>query len=71
MKGRALTWTAACALVVLAARALAYQLAPRPTVVGVSLEEATAELERIVTGALAGNPPTTANLAVPDEGSKS
>ena len=40
MKGRALTWTAACALVVLGARALAYQLAPRPTVVGLSLEEA-------------------------------
>ena len=40
-------------------------------VVNDRLEEATAELERIVTGALAGNPPTTANLAVPDEGSKS
>jgi len=40
MKGRALTWTAACALVVLGARALAYQLAPHPTVVGLSLEEA-------------------------------
>src|SRR5204863_1271303 len=40
MKGRALTWSAACALVVLGARALAYQLAPRTTVVGLSLEEA-------------------------------
>jgi guanylate kinase len=40
-------------------------------VVNDRLEDATAELERIVTGALAENPRTTANLAVPDEGSKS
>jgi hypothetical protein len=40
MRLRALTWVTACALVVLAARTLAYQLAPRPTLVGTTLEQA-------------------------------
>jgi guanylate kinase len=39
-------------------------------VVNDRLEQATDELERIVTGALAENPEATANLAVPDQGSQ-
>jgi len=40
MRARILVWAGACALVVLASRTLAYQLAPRPTLVGLRLEEA-------------------------------
>jgi hypothetical protein len=40
MKRRLLVWAGACALVVLASRTLAYQLAPRPTLVGMRLEQA-------------------------------
>jgi hypothetical protein len=40
MRSRVLVWVGACALVVLASRTLAYQLAPRPTLVGLRLEQA-------------------------------
>ena len=40
MRARILIWAGACALVVLASRTLAYQLAPRPTLVGLRLEQA-------------------------------
>ena len=40
MRGRVLVWLGACVLVVLASRTLAYQLAPRPTLVGLRLEQA-------------------------------
>jgi len=53
MKARALTWAAACVLVVLGARALAYQLAPRPTLVGSTLEQAAGGPRLVVTAAVA------------------
>jgi hypothetical protein len=40
MRARIGIWVGACALVVLASRTLAYQLAPRPTLVGLRLEQA-------------------------------
>jgi hypothetical protein len=40
MRARLLVWAGACALVVLVSRTLAYQLAPRPTLVGLRLEQA-------------------------------
>jgi len=40
MTKRFLLWTGTCALVVLGARAVAYQLAPQPTLVGSTLEQA-------------------------------
>jgi hypothetical protein len=40
MIARRLAWIGACVLVVLGTRTLAYQLAPRPTLVGLSLEQA-------------------------------
>jgi hypothetical protein len=40
MRARAGIWAGACALVVLASRTLAYQLVPRPTLVGLRLEQA-------------------------------
>ena len=49
MRARALIWSGACALVVLAARALAYQLAPRPTLVGSTLEQAVGGPRLVVT----------------------
>jgi hypothetical protein len=49
MRLRALTWGLTCTLVVLAARALAYQLAPRPTLVGSTLEEAVGGPGLVVT----------------------
>jgi len=56
MRLRVLVWTAVCALVVLGARTLAYQLAPRPTLVGLSLEQAVGgpRLVVVATAALVG-----------------
>ena len=53
MRLRALTWATACALVVLAARTLVYQLAPRPTLVGTTLEEAVGGPGLVVTAIVA------------------
>jgi hypothetical protein len=53
MRARALTWIGACALVVLGARALAYQLAPHPTLVGLKLEQAVGGPRLVVTAAAA------------------
>ena len=49
MKARALIWGGICALVVLAARVLAYQLAPRPMLVGSTLEQAVGGPRLVVT----------------------
>jgi hypothetical protein len=46
---RALLWGGTCALVVLAGRAIAYQLAPRPTLVGSTLEQAVGGPGLVVT----------------------
>jgi hypothetical protein len=53
MRARALTWVGACALVVLAARVLAYQLAPQPTLVGSTLEQAVGGPRLVVTAVVA------------------
>ncbi|MFY9578532.1 MAG: hypothetical protein WAQ33_04335 [Gaiellaceae bacterium] len=53
MRLRALTWVTVCALVVLAARTLAYQLAPRPTLVGATLEQAVGGPGLVVTAIVA------------------
>jgi hypothetical protein len=53
MRARALTWVGACALVVLAARALAYQLAPQPTLAGATLEQAVGGPRLVVTAVVA------------------
>jgi hypothetical protein len=49
MKTRALLWAGTCALVVLAARSLAYQLAPQPQLVGARLEHAVGGPGLVVT----------------------
>ena len=56
MRARALVWIAACVLAVLAARTLAYQLAPRPTLVGMRLEQAVGgpRLAVVAVAAIAG-----------------
>ena len=53
MRLRALIWVTVCALVVLAARTLAYQLAPRPTLVGTTLEQAVGGPGLVVTAIVA------------------
>lgn len=53
MRLRALIWGGACALVVLASRSLAYQLAPRPTLVGSTLEQAMGGPGLVVTATVA------------------
>src|SRR5207253_9517164 len=53
MRLRALTWATACALVVLAARTLVYQLAPRPRLVGTTLEQAVGGPGLVVTAIVA------------------
>jgi hypothetical protein len=57
MRLRVLTWIGVCALVVLGSRTLAYQLAPRPTLVGLSLEQAVGgpRLVIVATSALIGS----------------
>lgn len=56
MRSRAFVWISACALVVLASRTLAYQLAPRPTLVGLRLEQAVGgpRLVVVAVAAIAG-----------------
>jgi hypothetical protein len=56
MRARVGIWAGACALVVLASRTLAYQLAPRPTLVGLRLEQAVGgpRLVVVAVAALAG-----------------
>jgi hypothetical protein len=56
MRTRIGIWVGACALVVLASRTLAYQLAPRPTLVGLRLEQAVGgpRLVVIAVGGIAG-----------------
>jgi hypothetical protein len=49
MTRRMLFWGGTCALVVLAARSVAYQLAPRPTLVGSTLEQAVGGPRLVVT----------------------
>jgi len=53
MRVRAIIWAGACVLVVLGARALAYQLAPRPTLVGLSLEQAVGGPRLVLTAVVA------------------
>jgi hypothetical protein len=56
MRTRIGIWVGACVLVVLASRTLAYQLAPRPTLVGLRLEQAVGgpRLVVITIAAIAG-----------------